>query len=171
MIYNVSLYPLIVNELMPKNMTTVKPVVDTAAEKPVIYVPTVFNQCRPDSISDTMFIAHLHGHWLDGDFLIHPLEKSILTLIQCVFPIPWKSSLKKGAPSPCFEQTGVPFTQGCFTKFCWNWPSGPKEDFFILPLTVFSLFYHQILHWKGLHVFLHLIQFWFPSYAQASFRS
>ena len=51
-------------------MTTVKPVVDTAAEKPVIYVPAVFNQCRPDLISDTMFIAHLHGHWLDGDFLI-----------------------------------------------------------------------------------------------------
>ena len=33
MIYNVSLYPLIVNELMPKNMTTVKHVVDTVAEK------------------------------------------------------------------------------------------------------------------------------------------
>ena len=68
MIYNVSLYPLIVDKLMPNNMTTVKLVVDTAAEKPVISVPAVFNKCRPESISDTMFIAHLHGHWPDGFF-------------------------------------------------------------------------------------------------------
>lgn len=46
-IYNVSLYPLIIDEMMPNNMT-VKPDLDTAAEKLVISVPAVFNQCRPN---------------------------------------------------------------------------------------------------------------------------
>ena len=50
--------------------------------------------------------------------------------ICCYFFILLLSPLEKGHCSS-FEQTSIPFTQGCFTsvKFCWNWPNDTgKED-------------------------------------------
>ena len=52
------------------------------------------------------------------------LEKQIFKFHKCNSAILLLSPLGRGR-GPSFEQTWIPFTQGCFG---WNWPSGSGEE-------------------------------------------
>ena len=76
-----------------------------------------------------------------------PVLEKIFKFRHCLFAISLSSPVVNGQDSS-FEQTWVPLTQGCFSKFDWNWPSGSWEEILNF-VNVFSYFI-IISPWKRL---------------------
>ena len=92
-----------------------------------------------NSLPPRMPCAKFGWNWLSGsggeDFFIS-------SMYFCYFII---ISPGKGE-GPSFEQTWIPFTQGCFV---WNWPSSGEEDFLISSMYLYYPFPNYLPLKKG----------------------